>query len=133
MSEPAPDTEVPSGNDPESRTSAPRAFSDEALEIVASRFKVLSEPTRLRILNALRGGERTVSELADAADTSQANVSKHLGILRRHDMVARRKEGLHTHYRLADPAIFELCELVCESMEEELESRRKAVAGEGSG
>lgn len=108
---------------------APRRFSDEALELVATRFKVLAEPTRLRILNALRKGERTVSALAEAAETSQANVSKHLGILRRHDMVTRRKEGVHTHYRLTDRVIFELCELVCESLEEELESRRKAVSG----
>ena len=109
---------------------APRRFSDEALEMVATRFKVLSEPTRLRILNALRKGERTVSDLAEAAETSQANVSKHLGILRRHDLVTRRKEGLHTHYRLTDQAIFELCEIVCESLEEELESRRRAVSGD---
>lgn len=109
---------------------SPRTFGEDALELVATRFKVLSEPTRLRILNALRAGERTVSELAEAADTSQANVSKHLGILRRHDMVDRRKEGLHTHYRLKDTAIFELCELVCESLEEELENRRRAVSGD---
>lgn len=132
MSEPAADSDPRPGEE-SGRPSTPRSFSAEALEIVASRFKVLSEPTRLRILNALREGEHTVSELAEAADTSQANVSKHLGILRRNDMVARRKEGLHTHYRLADPAIFELCELVCDSMEEELESRRKAVSGEDGG
>lgn len=110
---------------------SPRTFSREALELVATRFKVLSEPTRLRILKALREDERTVSELAETVETSQANVSKHLGILRRHDMVDRRKDGLHTHYRLEDPAIFELCELMCESLEQELESRREAVAGEG--
>lgn len=110
---------------------APRSFSAEALDLVATRFKVLSEPTRLRILNTLRQGERTVSELAERAETSQANVSKHLGILRRHEMVDRRKEGVHTHYRLKDPAIFELCELVCESLEEELQSRSEAVSGAG--
>lgn len=126
--------ESPSADDPAppdaGRGRAPRRFSDEALEMVATRFKVLSEPTRLRILNALRKGERTVSDLAEAAETSQANVSKHLGILRRHDLVTRRKEGLHTHYRLTDQAIFELCEIVCESLEEELESRRRAVSGD---
>ncbi len=130
MNEPlaADDAEVPEGGGDRS----PRRFTDEALELVATRFKVLSEPTRLRILNALRRGERTVSDLADAAETSQANVSKHLGMLRRHDLVSRRKEGLHTHYRLTDRAIFELCEIVCESLEEELETRKRAVSGEDS-
>lgn len=125
-----PDSDAGTGGS--GRARSPRSFSDEALDLVATRFKVLSEPTRLRILNALRKGERTVSDLAEATGTSQANVSKHLGILRRHDLVSRRKEGVHTHYRLTDEATFELCELVCESLEEELESRRRAVSGEES-
>ena len=130
MNEPLADDEP--GGPETGRGRSPRRFTDEALEMVATRFKVLSEPTRLRILNALRRGERTVSDLTEAAETSQANVSKHLGILRRHDLVSRRKEGLHTHYRLTDQAIFELCEIVCESLEEELESRRRAVSGDDS-
>ena len=58
----------------------------------------------------------------------QANVSKHLNLLFRHRMVSRRKEGLNVYYRIADPTIFELCELVCSSLEAELEASRKALA-----
>ena len=105
-----------------------RRFSDEALELVAARFKVLAEPMRLRILEALRGGEKSVSELVEETGASQANVSKHLNLLFRHRMVGRRKEGLNVYYRIADPTIFELCELVCSSLEAELEANRKALA-----
>lgn len=100
-----------------------RRFTDRALELIASQFKMLSEPTRLRILNQLRGGEKTVSELVEETDTGQANVSKHLGVLHRHGMVERRKEGLYTYYRISDPLTLELCDVVCDRLESRRESR----------
>jgi len=107
----------------------PRDFSDEALELLAARFKVLAEPMRLRVLNALRGGEKTVSELVEETGAGQANVSKHLNLLFRHRLVGRRKEGLNVYYRIIDPTIFELCELVCDSLEAELAARKEALSG----
>ncbi len=105
----------------------PREFSGEALELIADRFKALAEPMRLRILNALRGGERTVSELVTITGAGQSNVSKHLGLLHRHRIVGRRKDGLNVYYRITDPAIFEICELMCTSLESELEVDRRAL------
>lgn len=107
-----------------------RDFSDPTLEAIADRFRVLAEPNRLRILHLLRGGERSVGELTDALETSQANVSKHLALLRRHDLVARRKEGVVHRYRIADRSIFQLCDLVCGSLEAQLEDRREELGGE---
>ena len=52
----------------------------------------------------------------------QANVSKHLGLLHRHGFVDRRKHGLNVYYRISDPKVFELCELVCASIDAEMES-----------
>jgi DNA-binding transcriptional ArsR family regulator len=106
-----------------------REFSDEALELVAERFKLLADTTRLRILNALRAGERTVGDLVSATEAGQANVSKHLGLLLRAGLVDRRKEGLNAYYRIADPRVFELCELVCDGIEAELDTRRSQVRG----
>lgn len=105
----------------------PREYSDEMIEMLAARFKALAEPMRLRLLNVLRHGEKTVGELVEATGAGQANVSKHLGLLYRQGMVARRKEGLNVYYRIADPGIFELCERVCDSLEAELEGRRRAL------
>ncbi len=106
-----------------------RIFTDQALELIATRFKVLAEPMRLRILNALRDGEKSVTELVNEMEAGQANVSKHLGLLHRHRMVERRKDGLNVYYRIADPSIMELCELVCSSLESELDAKRAALAG----
>jgi DNA-binding transcriptional ArsR family regulator len=101
-------------------------YSDSLMEHMAERFRVLAEPVRLRLLNALRAGERTVTQLVADTGATQANVSRHLALLHQHHMVARRKEGLHVYYRIADPTIFQLCDLVCgglaAGLEEELRS-----------
>ena len=103
-------------------------FTEDALALVADRFKVLAEPMRLRILNVLRDGERTVTDLVEETGATQANVSKHLGLLHRHRMVGRRKEGLNVHYSIADPTIFDLCELMCRSLEAEADANRAALS-----
>lgn len=102
-------------------------FGPDALDQIATRFKVLGETTRLAILNELRDGERTVSGLVDALDARQANVSKHLGILHRHGLVKRRREGVHVHYRIGDPLVLELCELMCEGIARDLRDRSRAL------
>lgn len=100
-----------------------RVLSDEALALVARRFAVLAEPMRLRLLHALIGGEKHVNALVDVTGGTQANVSRHLQTLAEAGVVSRRKEGLLVYYSVADPTIFELCELVCGSLEKQLAQR----------
>lgn len=95
----------------------------ETMELVAERFKALGEPARLQILQALRGGERTVSELVETTGLGQANVSKHLQLLHALGFVDRRKDGLYVHYCLAGEDIFRMCDLMCGRIEEEAERR----------
>lgn len=98
----------------------PLALSDDALQLVARRFAVLAEPMRLRILNALCDGERNVTSLVEATEATQTNVSRHLQVLATNGLVARRREGVQVYYRVKDPSLFELCELVCGSLEKHL-------------
>ena len=86
------------------------------LKAVARLFAVLSEPSRLMLLQALHDRPLTVSELVDACDMKQANVSKHLGVLHDHHLVKRQREGISVRYQIADPMIFSLCNLVCGKM-----------------
>ena len=97
-----------------------RTLSEAALEKVAERFKVLSEPMRLKLLYALMDGEKSVSELVQETGGMQANVSKHLGLLLDDGVVGRRKQGLNSYYRITDKSIFELCDLVCGSIHDRL-------------
>jgi len=104
-----------------------RDYTPQLLELIAGRFKILAEPMRLRILSALRSGEKTVTELVDETGAGQANVSKHLGLLHRNRLVERRKDGLNVFYSITDEGIFRLCDLVCGSLEREVEERRQAL------
>ena len=94
-----------------------KVLSEEQLEAVARLFGVLAEPSRLALLQALRNGALSVSELMGACDMKQANVSKHLGVLHDHRLVKRERDGISIRYEIADPMIFSLCNLVCGKME----------------
>lgn len=102
-----------------------KSLSEEALALVAKRFAVLAEPMRLRLLQALMSGEKPVNALVEATQGTQANVSRHLQTLAEAGLVGRRKEGLQVFYSVADPTIFELCELVCGSLEKQSAERAK--------
>jgi DNA-binding transcriptional ArsR family regulator len=91
----------------------PHPLPATLVELIAERFRILGEPMRIRLLDTLRDGEATVQELEEAVGASQQNVSKHLGVLLRAGVVARRKEGNFAVYSIADEAIFSLCEEVC--------------------
>jgi len=85
----------------------------EALQQVATYFQALSEPTRLRILNLLREGERNVGDLAVQCGFTAANVSRHLAMLTQHGLVVRESRGTSVYYRIADASVYALCDLVC--------------------
>jgi DNA-binding transcriptional ArsR family regulator len=98
-------------------------LSDELVELVAGRFRALADPTRIRLLDRLRDGEATVGELTAVAGTTQQNVSKQMLALLQAGLVARRRDGNFVRYRVADRAVFELCETVCGSLRRELDAR----------
>ena len=94
----------------------------EIIELIARRFRVLGDPTRIRILERLRDGETGTHELCEIVGSTQQNVSKHLAVLADAGIVARRREGALTLYRVIDDGVYRLCEDVCGSMERRLES-----------
>ena len=104
-----------------STSPAPHPLSEPLVELIAGRFRVLAEPMRIKLLDQLRGGEATVTELQDALGATQQNVSKHLGILHAAGMVARTKDGNHVRYSIADEGVFELCEQVCGGVRRQLD------------
>jgi len=101
---------------------------DDLVELIAERFRALSEPTRIKLLDRLREGDATVLELTELIGTTQQNVSKHLGVLQRSGIVARRKQGNFAHYRIVDEGVFSLCESVCGSLQRQAESLRQLVS-----
>jgi DNA-binding transcriptional ArsR family regulator len=100
---------------------------DDLVELIAERFRVLAEPTRIKLLDRLREGEATVLELTEQIGTTQQNVSKHLGLLQRAGIVARRKQGNFAYYRIVDDGVFALCEAVCGSLQQRVDELRNVV------
>lgn len=88
-------------------------LTGDRFEQVATRFKALAEPARLRILDALRNGELTVGDLGQQTGLNQANLSKHLQLLHTLEFVVRRKDGLFVYYALTDQDVFQLCDIMC--------------------
>jgi ArsR family transcriptional regulator len=98
----------------------PHPIPADLVELIARRFQLLAEPTRIRLVDRLRDGEASVQELADELEMSQQNVSKHLVLLADGGVLARRKEATHVYYRVADGGVLALCEQVCGSLEQQL-------------
>lgn len=108
---------------------SPKRLTPEMITLVAQRFAALAEPARLHIMQALRGGERTVGDLVEVTGLGTANVSKHLQLLHGAGFVTRRKEGLFVYYGLAGEDVFTLCDIMCGRLQAEAKSRRKVLAG----
>lgn len=100
-----------------SKANTPRTpmheLPEPALDEVAQFFQALAEPVRLRLLNLLRGGELKVGELAEAAQMTAANVSRHMSLLQQRGLVQRESRGTSVYYRIADDSIYQLCDFVC--------------------
>lgn len=95
----------------------------EYLAPVADYFKMLSEPSRLQILNCLKTGSMNVSEIGEATGLGQANLSKHLKMLTEAEILSRQPQGVSVYYEIKDPMIFELCELVCDRLYERMQQK----------
>lgn len=104
--------------------------TDEALALIASWFRALAEPSRLKILRALEeAGELNITELVEATGLTQANVSRHVQALVDAGMVGRRKDGLAVNCFIADPSITELCDSVCSNLLKRLSQQVKRLGG----
>ena len=100
--------------------STPHPLPGPLVDLIARRFRVLGEPTRIRLLDLLREHDATVTELHEALGASQQNVSKHLGVLLQAGIVRRTKEGTSARYAIADDGVFALCEQVCGGLRRQL-------------
>jgi DNA-binding transcriptional ArsR family regulator len=103
-----------------------KRLEPETLAAVADRFKILAEPARLQILNALRDHPMSVTTLIDETGLNQANLSKHLQLLYTHGFVQRQRSKSWVYYSLADKSVFALCDIMCGQLERHVAVRRFA-------
>ncbi len=107
----------------------PHPLPEALVELIAQRFKIIGEPTRIRLLDHLREGEASVQDLVDATGASQQNVSKHLGVLHGAGIVGRRKDGNRVLYTIADESVLDVCESVCGGVQRQLVELNELLEG----
>lgn len=107
----------------------PRPLPEPLVEIIAQRFRVIGEPMRIRLLDAMRDGEMTVGQLVETLGASQQNVSRHLGVLHQSGIVGRRKDGNFVRYGIVDESVFEICEMVCGGLREQVSELDQILTG----
>ncbi|MBI4345170.1 MAG: helix-turn-helix transcriptional regulator [Euryarchaeota archaeon] len=100
---------------------------EELYRMKADLVKALAHPTRLRILDLLRNGERCVCEIYPALELEQPNISQHLALLRERGIVAWRKEGISIYYKVKDPRVFDALDLLEGVFARELDETQKLL------
>ena len=95
--------------------------------MTATRFRLLGDPLRLKILAALTSGERNVGELVALTGAGQANISKHLAALAQGGLVRRRKAGTSIYYTVSDTTILTVCDAVCASLRQRFAAYAKEL------
>lgn len=98
-------------------------------QVKAEFFRILGHPVRVRILELLKDGERTVGDLQQELQMDSSGTSQHLGILRKHGVLEGRREGTSVYYAVRDPRIFQLLEVARQILTSNL-SESQAVLGE---
>jgi len=105
------------------------SLPEPLLELVAERFRVLGDSSRLGILRILLdAGPLNVGEIVDRMNMSQANVSKHLRVLHDAGVVAREPRGTAAYYSVADPSVTQLCDVVCARLKEQVTKEAEVFA-----
>lgn len=103
-----------------------RKIPEELLALMAEKFRMLGDQSRLAILHVLMTrGELNVGQIVAATGYGVANVSKHLKLLAETGLITRSRQGSYVHYRLDDPVVERICELVCDSLRREIEAQLK--------
>ena len=104
-----------------------RALSKRIYRMQAEICKSLANPIRIEILNLLKGGEKTVTDLANTIGVNQANLSQHLTILRSKKIVEARREGNSVYYSLYNPRIIEACNILRQILQEQIEAESRLI------
>ncbi|HAS53839.1 MAG: hypothetical protein A2X56_05020 [Nitrospirae bacterium GWC2_57_13] len=98
-------------------------------EMQAEICKTLTNPKRIEILNALKDGERTVTELVEILGVAKANVSQHLAVMRHKGILTTRRVGVNIYYRVSNQKVIDACSLMKEVLFEQHAAKKKIVTG----
>ena len=106
-----------------------KTMEEKMFQMHAEVCKSMANPTRLKIMNLLREGEKSVEELKKRLGLPKANLSQHLSILRQRRIVSTRRAGLNIYYKVANPKMIKACDILREVLLEQLQEGEKLAKG----
>lgn len=103
-------------------------MDEKVLELKAEVLKALAQPTRLKILELLRSGEKCICEIVPAINGEQSNISRHISLMQKSHLVTTRKDGVKVMVRVRDPKIFEILDKVGAILKSQMKEQEKVFA-----
>ena len=100
-------------------------MEERVVELKAEVLRALAQPTRLRILEFLRGGERCICEIVPALNGEQSNISRHISLMQKSHLVTTRKDGVKVMVKVTDPEIFNILDRVSKMLREQFKEQEK--------
>ena len=102
-------------------------MEDRVLELKAEILKALAQPTRLKILELLRNGERCICEIVPAINGEQSNISRHISLMQKSNLVTTRKDGVKVMVKVSDPRVFEILDSIALLLKKQIIETGKLV------
>jgi DNA-binding transcriptional ArsR family regulator len=104
------------------------SMEERLLELKAEVLKVLAQPTRLKILELLRNGERCICEIVPAINGEQSNISKHISLMQKCHLITTRKDGVKVMVNVKDPRVFEILDKVGAILKSQMKEQERLLA-----
>jgi DNA-binding transcriptional ArsR family regulator len=104
------------------------SMEERLLELKAEILKALAQPTRLKILELLRNGERCICEIVPAINGEQSNISKHISLMQKSHLITTRKDGVKVMVNVKDPGVFEILDKVSAILKNQMKEQEKLLA-----
>lgn len=103
-------------------------MDEKVLELKAEVLKTLAQPTRLKILECLRNGERCICEIVPVINGEQSNISRHISLMQKNHLVTTRKDGVRVMVKVRDPEVFEILNKVSSILKKQMKEQEKLFA-----
>jgi ArsR family transcriptional regulator len=105
-----------------------RIMEERVLELKAEILKALAQPTRLKILECIRGGEKCICEIVPEINGEQSNISRHISVMQKSNLISTRKDGVRVMVKVKEPEIFEIIDRVGVFLKKQIQEQRRLLA-----
>jgi DNA-binding transcriptional ArsR family regulator len=102
-------------------------MEERALQLKAEVLKALAQPTRLKILECLRDGERCICEIVPAINGEQSNISRHISLMQKSHLITTRKDGVKVMVKVRDQKIFTILDQVSSILKSQMSEQRQLI------